>query len=123
MIFDYRCDWPNCEPPRRAVAFVDQGETHRPVCAMHADYVVDNELGRVVGIEQIDPKKVPRKVPTQAERERAPAPSEPPIDEVERHTQPTDTRPSRPPLREAFANLAAALLDSAKEEVERWRRR
>lgn len=65
----YTCDWPDSGGVcgREATWFRDNGAYHRPLCVLHY-----NEPGgaRLWPIDDIDPTKVPRKVPAQAERAR-----------------------------------------------------
>lgn len=111
----YYCDWPvgGSVCGKEAKWFIDQGSSHRPVCAEHATGNECHKLGLV------DPAKVPHKWPTQAER-AAQADEKPQF--ISGITEPPP-RPSRPPLRDVMADLAAALLETAKEKVEDWRKR
>lgn len=118
---EYECDWPQCEYKGEwAHSFVDTDDIHRPVCRAHA--LEARSVGAIVRpISEVQDVKVPKKPQTQAEQERQwQSFREQP--EVRRFFGEDPSRPSRPPLREAFANLAGALLDKAKEEVERWRK-
>lgn len=110
----YLCEWPGCVG-QLAVYYVDQGETHRPVCVDHCAQA-EASGGRCSSIETVDPLKVPHKPPTQRDRN--------PPEASNQAYSPLGPgpMPSRPPLREAFANLATALLETAKLEVERWRK-
>jgi hypothetical protein len=116
---NYTCDWPGlaggaCGAP--AVRYIDHGSVHRPVCAEHARTASQVSLDTSCPfIELVDPAKVPKKTPTQVERVKSQElpPASPSI--------PHPAMPSRPPLRQAVAELGAALLDLAKGKLEDWR--
>lgn len=113
---NFSCDWPGqygvCG--EKAEKYVDQGSTHRPVCEVHAQVAIRTSGLSCPHINLIDPEKVPKKTPTQAEWK---------LLSEKNASAPPPAMPSRPPLREAFADLGAALLELAKGRLEDWRKR
>jgi hypothetical protein len=136
----YTCDWPASGGVcgKHAPWFIDGENYHRPVCGGHGA-----SWNSLRPIEEIDPAKVPQKLPTQAERARldADGTAQPktviegvfPVDKQEPYrwvfregaTPPLTEAPpsvapplSRPPLREALADVAISFLRNLKKKLD-----
>jgi hypothetical protein len=123
------CDWPDGGKQCGAEApwFLDQGTTHRPICTACLAKVTPQPADHF-NIGVIDPTKVPG---PGFILDRSANPPPPPVNPVtppgwrlswERSEKPTP-QPSRPPLKDAFADLASALLDLGLKKVDEWRKR
>lgn len=114
----FTCDWPKgrgvCGAP--AVAYVNQGPTHRPICRACQDLVPTPYTWGA--IEQIDPTRVPG--PTFVHPREPDAPPDPIPLNVENPNLGVSAEPqtSRPPLGEAFADLALAAMRWAQRKLE-----
>jgi hypothetical protein len=130
------CDWPNGGKQCGAEAswFLDQGSTHRPVCGRCLNLVPQPCDHRA--IIAIDPTKVPgptfvappdpwagpRTVHTSGAAFISDRPANPPGPPPGFGAMPP-AQPSRPPLKDAFADLASALLALGLSKVDEWRKR
>jgi hypothetical protein len=122
----YTCDWPASGGVcgKQAFWFANGGAYHRPLCVEHSlEY--QGSRSDVRRIDEIDPAKVPQKILTQAERKR--------LTGVRRNGRPfpdvftaADAAPppsvapplSRPPLREALADVAISFLRNLKKKLD-----
>jgi len=125
----FGCDWPingvACGKP--AQWFIEVDGVHRPLCDECTGYAAriaeaSNTPLHFEPIDGVDAERIPKKIPTQAERMGIGYPPPPKTSPSIPPALDPEPRPSRPPLRQALADLAGALLEEAQKGVERWRR-
>ena len=123
---------------KQAFWFTDGGQYHRPLCAGHSEQTQALlKLRQPIGL--IDPAKVPQKLPTQEEQARLgdhwivhegatvqTTGAQPPFvrNPMFQPLEPVDVPPSvapplsRPPLKDALADVALAFLGFVKKKIE-----
>lgn len=137
------CDWPDggkqCGKP--AEWYLAGVLTDRPICTACLAKVTPQPVNHY-SIEHIDPKRVPgstyeppigppdpwagmRSVHTSGFVSTGPAIPLQSVGDGRAHNSPPaePAAPSRPPLKDAFADLASALLDLGLTKVAEWRKR
>ena len=116
------CDWPDggkqCGKP--AEWYISSPLSDRPICTGCLGKVTPQPANHY-SIEHIDPKRVPG--PTYEPPADPWAATRIPLQSVGGDQTYNSPGPSRPPLKDAFADLASALLDLGIKKIEDWRKR
>lgn len=144
----FLCDWPDGGKQCGAEAewFISGVNSDRPICTACLARVTPQPANHY-SIQDIDPKRVPgptfvqpigppdpwagAKIPFQSvggDRAYHATASGPQTTHISGFINnpmppPAPAQPSRPPLKDAFADLASALLDLGIKKIEDWRKR